>query len=113
LTFIAAFAIAAVLLVSAILTAGEDQSNSKESGQTAFKANCIVCHGEDGAGSRLGKSLQVPDLRSQEVQKKSDAELAQTISEGKGHMPSFKRVLDPEQVPAVVGYVRELGKSKP
>lgn len=105
------FMIAAVLLVAAIPAAGSDK-RTNQAGQDAFKGNCIVCHAADGGGTPLGKSIQAPDLRSQEVQKKSDAELVQTISDGKGNMPSFKRVLAPEQVQAVVGYLRELGKSK-
>ena len=110
-TFIAAGAITGAMLVPVIRAAAGDKNSVNDSGQAAFKTNCIVCHGADGGGTPLGKNLQVPDLRSQEVQKKSDAELAQTIAEGKGNMPSFKRVLGPEQVQAVIGYVRELGKT--
>lgn len=110
LTFVVAGAITGVLLVPVIRAADGDKNSTNESGQTAFKTNCIVCHGADGAGTPLGKSLQIPDLRLPEVQKKPDAELAQTIADGKSNMPSFKRILSPEQVQAVVGYVRELGK---
>ena len=49
---------------------------------------------------RSGKSINAPDLRSQDVQKKSDQQLAQTIAEGKGNMPSFKRLFDAQQVQA-------------
>lgn len=101
----------AVLLFSSSAAVGADKGNVNEAGQSAFKGNCVVCHGADGGGTPLGKSIQAPDLRSQEIQKKSDAQLAQTITEGKGNMPSFKRVLDSKQVQAVIAYVRELGKS--
>jgi len=47
------------------------------------------------------------------VQKKSDAELVQTVAEGKQNMPSFKQILAPDQVQAVVEYVRELSKTRP
>ena len=41
------------------------------------KAKCALCHGEDGRGDTpSGKQTHVPDLRSDEVQKKSDEELA-------------------------------------
>ena len=54
--------------------------NAGESGNNRmtvkFKSNCASCHGTDGAGTPLGKSMNAPDLRSAEVQKHSDAELA-------------------------------------
>ncbi len=62
----------------------------------------------------MGKSLQSADLRSPEVQKKSDADLTESISEGKGNMPSFKTMLSADEIHAVLGYVRTLaGKSAP
>ncbi len=103
------FILVAALLLSAASSA-TDKNNANQAGQAAFKGNCVACHGRDGAGTPLGKSLQAADLRSPEVQKKSDAELSQAIADGKGNMPSFKRVLDPEQIQAVIKYVRELGK---
>lgn len=109
-TFAFSFIFTSVLLFSPVFAAGE-QDNPNQSGQAAFKGNCVACHGADGAGTPLGKSMQAADLRSSEVQKKSDAELSQTIAEGKGNMPSFKRTLNPEQIQTVVKYVRELGKA--
>lgn len=55
-----------------------------------FRTKCAMCHGQDGAGSAVGKRMNVPDLRSPAVQKLPDAELAQIISNGKGGMPAFK-----------------------
>jgi mono/diheme cytochrome c family protein len=101
----------AVLLAVGTLAAAGDSASNNDKGKAAFKANCIACHGSNGAGTPLGKSIQAPDLRSQEIQKKSDAELSQTIADGKNNMPSFKRTLNPEQVQAVITYVRELGKN--
>lgn len=108
-----AFIIAAVLLVPSTPAANRDKGSVNQTGQAAFKGNCVGCHGSDGAGTSLGKSMQAPDLRSQEVQKKSDAELVQTVAEGKQNMPSFKQILAPDQVQAVVEYVRELSKTRP
>jgi cytochrome c6 len=71
-----------------------------------------MCHGPDGAGSEAGKSLNVPDLRSPEVQKLPDAELAKVISEGKGGMPPFKGSLNEAQIHAMVTYVRSLRQKK-
>jgi mono/diheme cytochrome c family protein len=99
------------LLLAASLAAARDNGDANDAGRTTFKGACISCHGEDGPGTPLGKSLQAPDLRSKNVQKKSEAELAQTVSEGKGNMPPFKASLSPEQITAVINFVRELGKT--
>ena|ERR1700693_277209 len=76
-----------------------------------YKANCLVCHAADGSGnSPSGKALKAKDLRSDEVQKKSDGELADLITKGQGKMPPFGKKLKPEQIQQLVSYVRQLGK---
>jgi mono/diheme cytochrome c family protein len=77
-----------------------------------FRAKCAMCHGPDGAGSTVGKSMNVPDLRSPAVQKVRDAELAQVISNGKGGMPPFKNSLSEDQIHSLVSYVRSLHQKK-
>lgn len=81
-------------------------------GGSTFKAKCIMCHGPDGGGSQVGKTMNVPDLRSAAVQKQTDAELAQIISDGKGGMPSFKGSLSDDQIHGLVAYVRSLAQKK-
>jgi mono/diheme cytochrome c family protein len=71
-----------------------------------------MCHGPDGAGSEVGKSLNIPDLRNDVVQKLPDSELAKTISEGKAGMPPFKGSLTEAQIHALVKYVRSLRQKK-
>jgi len=107
-TLDAGLVIGALLLVTTASGATGDKRSTNDTGRAAFKANCVSCHGADGAGTPLGKSMQAPDLRSPEVQKKPDGDLAQTITEGRGDMPSFKRILSAEQVQAVIDYVRRL-----
>jgi len=77
-----------------------------------FRTKCAICHGQDGAGSAVGKSMNVPDLRSPVVQKLPDAELAQIISNGKGGMPSFKSSLSDDQISALVTHIRSLHQKK-
>ncbi len=71
-----------------------------------FRTKCAMCHGRDGSGSQVGKSMNVPDLRSSVVQKLSGAELAQIISDAKGGMPSFKNSLSEDQIDGLVTYIR-------
>jgi mono/diheme cytochrome c family protein len=77
-----------------------------------FRTKCVMCHGSDGSGSEVGKSINVPDLRSQTVQKLSDAELTQVISNGKGGMPAFKDSLSEDQTRALVAHIRSLRQKK-
>jgi mono/diheme cytochrome c family protein len=77
-----------------------------------FRAKCAMCHGPDGSGSEVGKSMNVPDLRSPVVQKLPDVELAQVIADGKGGMPSFKSSLSAEQIRALVAHIRSLRQKK-
>jgi cytochrome c oxidase cbb3-type subunit 3 len=77
-------------------------------GKALFEANCVACHGAKGDGDTvIGKQLQASDLRSPDVQKLKDAELTTTIMEGKNNkMPPFKAKLKPEEVTALLKYVR-------
>ena len=77
-----------------------------------FRTKCALCHGPDGSGSEVGKSMNVPDFRSEAVQKLSDAELAQVVSDGKGGMPSFKNSLTADQIHALVKHIRALAAKK-
>ena len=74
---------------------------------------CAQCHGADGSGNTpVGKSLKARDLRSDDVQKQSDDELAAVIADGKGKMPAFKSSLSAEQVRELVTYIRTLAKKQ-
>jgi mono/diheme cytochrome c family protein len=81
--------------------------------QSNFNLQCSSCHGKDGAGDTpVGKSLNAADLRSKDIQKKSDAELAQVIADGRGNMPSFSDSLTREQIRALVAYLRKLARGR-
>src|SRR5437660_12925681 len=68
-----------------------------------FKSKCVMCHGDDGSGNTpSGKALKAKDLRSEETQKKSDAEIAEVITKGRNKMPAFGQKLKPEQIQQLV-----------
>jgi cytochrome c6 len=78
-----------------------------------YKTNCVLCHAADGSGSSAsGKALGALDLRSEAVQKKTDAGLAEAITQGKGKMPAFGKKLKPEEISKLVAYIRALPKGK-
>ncbi len=84
-----------------------------EDDAAAFKARCAGCHGPEGnAETPAAKNLQLKDLRSPDVQKKSDGELEQIVGKGSKKMPGFEKSLGAEKVKAQVAYLRLLAKKK-
>lgn len=79
-----------------------------ETPESLFKTNCALCHGDDGAGTELGKRFKVKDLRSKKTQDKSSADLAQIVHDGKDNMPPFGKRLDDTQIQSLIGYIRHL-----
>ena len=60
----------------------------------------------------MGRTFKIQDLRSADVQKKTDAQIAEVVAKGKGKMPGYEKRLSHEQIQSVVSYVRELAKKK-
>ena len=106
LMLFAGFALSVTSIVRAAPTPDSAASSA------TFRTKCAMCHGQDGGGSEVGKSMNVPDLRSPVVQKLPDAQLAQIISDGKGGMPSFKASLSEDQVHSLVAHIRSLHGEK-
>jgi cytochrome c6 len=112
LATIGSFTLIALIVVSITAGASPAVAQDAPNGATVFKSKCITCHGADGSGTAVGKSLKVADLRSDEVQKKPDAELIQAVSDGKGNMPGFKGNITDEEIQAAITYVRTLAPKK-
>jgi cytochrome c6 len=107
--WLAAFlTVTAGLLIVGLVNVAAAEDNP--AGAAVFKSKCQTCHGADGAGTAVGKSLNAADLRSPQVQSKPDAELIQVISDGKGNMPGFKATLADDEIHAVLAHVRTLAK---
>ncbi|MGH9712177.1 MAG: c-type cytochrome [Candidatus Acidiferrales bacterium] len=79
-----------------------------------YKSKCAACHAADGSGDTpAGKAMKAPDLRSEEVQKQTDAMLIDSTANGKGKkMPAYKDKLTGDQIRQLVGYIRELANKK-
>jgi cytochrome c553 len=101
-----------VLLVSYL------SQNRATSGKAAFDLTCGRCHGMDGKGDANADKyfkVTIPRLSSAEVQGKSDDALRQLITQGSSTMPpvevddaGFRHRLPPQDVDAVIAYVRTL-----
>lgn len=101
-------AAAAALLCAAPRAAEAD-------GKQDYLKNCVSCHGADGkAKTKMGDKLHIKDLTDPKVQAAfTDEQAAKNIAEGlkdektgKVTMPAKKDKLTPEQIKAVVEYVR-------
>jgi mono/diheme cytochrome c family protein len=110
-------AIGGVLLLAFAVAAANPakaQMGNATNGQKIFLDKCKKCHGEDGSGNtNFGKSLRAADLRSADVQKKTDADFYLQIDKGKKNMPPFGTSLDKTQINDLIAYVRVLGKKQP
>ncbi len=115
LRLVKACALVAGLVIVITMVSSLAAGQGSTAGADVYKAKCATCHGQDGSGNTpVGKSLQVADLRSAAVQSKSDAELIQSVTEGKGNMPGFKGNITDDEIHAAVRFVRTFaGKGDP
>ena len=69
-----------------------------------FRQYCAKCHGEDGkADTPKGKQLKARNFTDAEWQAgESDAELIQSVTEGKEEMPPWGKKLSKEQIESLV-----------
>jgi len=99
---IAAAFIAAVISIALPAAAFAD-------GAALYKAKCAACHAADGSGSTtVGKNLKVTPFASSDVQKRTDAELTKTISDGKGKMPAYGKKMTPAEIESLVAVIRTM-----
>jgi mono/diheme cytochrome c family protein len=77
--------------------------SSADIGKEIFTTECVRCHGEDGKAMRSGAY----DLS---VTQKTPEQLKAMIMDGEKQMPSYKNVLTPEQIDAVLEHVISLKK---
>jgi cytochrome c len=79
-----------------------------------YQQRCMVCHGADGKGqTKKGRQLKAKDFTRPKFQEHTtDKEIVDAITDGipKHKMPAFKDKLSPEEIQALVGYVRAFGK---
>jgi cytochrome c oxidase cbb3-type subunit 3 len=77
-----------------------------------FGKTCALCHGETGQPNETFAKMGVRSFKDAEWQKAiPDAQLEKSIKEGKKGtlMASFEKQFTPEEIKALVAYVRKLG----
>ncbi len=83
-----------------------------EAGKAVYTKKCQSCHAADGNGNAaIAKALKVDikPLSSEEIQKKSDADIKKTITSGTGAMKPVTGLM-PAEIDSVVAYLRTLKK---
>jgi cytochrome c6 len=75
-----------------------------------YNSKCASCHGRDGrASSARARREHARDMTTGEWQDSvSDERIYNSISNGKGKMPAFKKKLSDAQIDELVNYVRRL-----
>ncbi len=96
---IVTIAVALFILIPNLSWAADD-------GATIYKTKCAACHGADGAGKPAAK---IPSLVSDDLKKASDGDIAKSVAEKAKH-PAGVKSLAPDDVKAVVAYIRTLQK---
>ncbi len=96
------------LAVAVILCA---PAKADDKSAALYKQKCAACHGADGQGdTAAGKSMKIRSFADPEVAKMSDDELAGAIEKGKGKMPAYGKSMKPDEIKAMVAYIRSLAK---
>jgi mono/diheme cytochrome c family protein len=99
----------ATALIAANLLIAPARSQDKTA--VLYKQKCGSCHGADGKGDTpAGKSMKVRGFADPAVAKMSDDDLAAVIEKGKGKMPGYGKSMKPDEIKAMVSFVRSLAK---
>jgi glucose/arabinose dehydrogenase len=86
-------------------------SNAVEKGKELYNLYCSSCHGEVGYGdgAARGPSGKKPaNFHSEAVLRQNDGELFWKLTNGKGDMPSFEKIISEEQRWQLVSYLRKM-----
>jgi mono/diheme cytochrome c family protein len=108
---LAALAAALVCAGVVVSVAARGQGPTSINPAVTYGKNCATCHGKDGR-ARTFKSKHhehARDLTDPKWQDDvTDERIFNSIANGKGKMPAFKRKLTDEQITSLVAYVRGL-----
>jgi mono/diheme cytochrome c family protein len=107
------------VLLCGTLVASAASAQADKKTERLWKAKCASCHGADGkAQTDQGKKMQVRDMANAAWQKEvSDDAMRKAIKDGvqrnkdgvKQEMEAFGDTLKPDQIDALVQFIRGLG----
>ena len=79
------------------------------SARASFAKHCVACHGAEGEGGLKtvdNKKLKVPSLSTGHALKHTEEDFVEQIMKGGDGMPEFKDKLSPDEINALVRFVR-------
>lgn len=125
LCILALVVVSAMLFISGCSKTNENLNNMRATATPASKAtatpdefafaranyakHCSACHGDEGKGGLVkveNTKLKVPSLREGHATEHPDEKLVKQITNGGDGMPKFKDKLSPEEINAMVRFVR-------
>jgi len=107
------YGLAVLLFFSVVRFNVSDTFAGKIDYKKIFNNECRKCHEKDGKGTKRGKKLGVPNFADGEWQDSvTDSQMINTITNGKKKMPAQKHKLSPEEIKAVVKYIRFFAPKK-
>ena len=82
-------------------------------GKELYALNCMICHRNTGKGGPItiqGKKIKPDNLTEAHMKSWPDEKWLKTVQEGRPDdgMPAFKDKLKPEEIKAIVEYVKTL-----
>ena len=80
------------------------QASDIYNGRDVYELHCQTCHGADGQSIEPG----VPDFSRGESLFAPDVDLVRKLRDGDGHLPSYRGLLNDEELRDVIAYVRTL-----
>ena len=105
--------LAVLLFLSVVKFSASNVFADKIDYKKIFNNDCRKCHGKDGKGTKRGKGLGVPDFTDGNWQEATtDKQMITTITNGKKSMPKQGHKLSPEEIKAVVKYIRFFAPKK-
>ena len=107
-----AISLIVTLTAGLVLAAGSAKVSPAADARATYNAKCASCHGRDGRSKTArGRRTHSRDLTDANWQNDvSDERLFNSIHNGRGKMPAFKKSLSENEIDALVALVRSLKK---
>lgn len=102
----------AVVLAGALALAGTATLSAQApDGKALYLKHCRACHGAQGTPSAaMVKAMKVPTIDQASMAAQSDEAVLGVIKTGKKAMKGFEGKLSPQEMQAMVAYLREMVK---
>lgn len=100
-------------LVAAVVALQQESAVDPEE---IFRRQCVPCHGPEGKGDGPAANALKPrpsNLADPDVMGTlTDEAILDVLTNGRGSMPSFGALLEPDELRALVAYIRELSGTR-